>query len=146
MFGQKNKETSSSSVSTSSRSTDSAQIKTLISEGCRFEGNLFSPSNTRIDGYVTGNLTGENGLIIGDKGSIVGDISAIEAVIYGTVRGNIKAHKLEIKGTGKVLGDVVVDHIIMEYGSRFNGNLKMNEPKEDLSKAAFDLPEEEKKD
>lgn len=143
MFGQKNKEISSS-ISTSSRSSDSTQIKTLISEGCRFEGNLFSPSNTRIDGYVTGNLTGENGLIIGDKGSIVGDISAIEAVIYGTVRGNIKAHKLEIKGTGKVLGDVVVDHIIMEYGSHFNGNLKMNEPKEDLSKAAFDLPEEKK--
>jgi len=144
MFGQKSKDSSSSINMPSSRSAESAQIKTLISEGCRFEGNLFSPSNTRIDGYVTGNLSGENGLIIGEKGNIVGDVSAIEAVIYGTVRGNIKAHKLEIKGTGKVLGDVVVDHIIMEYGSHFNGNLKMNEPKEDLSKAAFDLPEEKK--
>lgn len=144
MFGQKSKETSSSSISSPSRSTESSQIKTLISEGCRFEGNLFSPSNTRIDGYVTGNLSGENGLIIGEKGSIVGDISAIEAVIYGTVRGNIKAHKLEIKGTGKVLGDVVVDHIMMEYGSHFNGNLKMNEPKEDINNATFDLPEEKK--
>jgi len=145
MFGQKSKDSSSSVSMPSSRSAESQQIKTLISEGCRFEGNLFSPSNTRIDGYVTGNLSGENGLIIGEKGSIVGDVSAIEAVIYGTVRGNIKAHKLEIKGTGKILGDVIVDHIIMEYGSRFNGNLKMNEPKEDLSKEAFELPEEEKK-
>jgi cytoskeletal protein CcmA (bactofilin family) len=144
MFGQKSKDTASSNFSSPSRSTESSQIKTLISEGCRFEGNLFSPSNTRIDGYVTGNLSGENGLIIGEKGNIVGDVSAIEAVIYGTVRGNIKAHKLEIKGTGKILGDVVVDHIVMEYGSHFNGNLKMNEPKEDLSKAAFDLPEEKK--
>ncbi len=141
MFGQKNKETSSSSISMTSKS-EQTQIKTLISEGCRFEGNLYSPANTRIDGYVTGNLTGENGLIIGDKGSIVGDISAIEAVIYGMVRGNIKAHKLEIKGTGKVLGDVVVDHIVMEYGSRFNGNLKMNEPHEEPKKDAFELPEE----
>ena len=141
MFGQKNKETSSSSISMTSKS-EQTQIKTLISEGCRFEGNLYSPANTRIDGYVTGNLTGENGLIIGDKGSIVGDISAIEAVIYGMVRGNIKAHKLEIKGTGKVLGDVVVDHIVMEYGSRFNGNLKMNEPREEPKKDAFELPEE----
>lgn len=140
MFGQKNKETSSSIGMTSK--SEQTQIKTLISEGCRFEGNLYSPANTRIDGYVTGNLTGENGLIIGDKGSIVGDISAIEAVIYGMVRGNIKAHKLEIKGTGKVLGDVVVDHIVMEYGSRFNGNLKMNEPHEEIKKDAFDLPEE----
>ncbi len=139
MFGQKNKDTSSIGMTTKS---EQVQIKTLISEGCRFEGNLFSPANARIDGFVTGNITGENGLIIGEKGSIVGDISAIEAVIYGMVRGNIKAHKLEIKGTGKVLGDVVVDHIVMEYGSRFNGNLKMNEPREELNKDAFDLPEE----
>jgi cytoskeletal protein CcmA (bactofilin family) len=142
MFGQKNKETSSS-IGMNSKS-EQTQIKTLISEGCRFEGNLFSPSNTRIDGYVTGNLSGENGLIIGEKGSIVGDISAIEAVIYGMVRGNIKAHKLEIKGTGKILGDVIVDHIVMEYGSHFNGNLKMNEPREESKKDAFDLPEEKK--
>jgi cytoskeletal protein CcmA (bactofilin family) len=143
MFGQKNKESSINSMPNKSEST---QIKTLISEGCRFEGNLFSPSNTRIDGYVTGNLTGENGLIIGEKGSIVGDISAIEAVIYGMVRGNIKAHKLEIKGTGKILGDVIVDHIVMEYGSHFNGNLKMNEPREEIKKDAFDLPEEKKEE
>ena len=143
MFGQKTKD-SSTSINLPTRSAESSQIKTLISEGCRFEGNLFSPANTRIDGFVTGNLSGENGLIIGEKGNIVGDVSAIEAVIYGTVRGNIKAHKLEIKGTGKVLGDVVVDHIVMEYGSHFNGNLKMNEPKDELSKAAFDLPEEKK--
>jgi cytoskeletal protein CcmA (bactofilin family) len=140
MFGQKNKDTSSSTGMTTK--SEQTQIKTLISEGCRFEGNLYSPANTRIDGYVTGNLTGENGLIIGEKGSIVGDISAIETVIYGMVRGNIKAHKLEVKGTGKILGDVVVDHIVMEYGSHFNGNLKMNEPREEAKKDAFDLPEE----
>jgi cytoskeletal protein CcmA (bactofilin family) len=139
MFGQKTKDNNISSMPTKS---EQSPIKTLISEGCRFEGNLYSPSNTRIDGYVTGNLTGENGLVIGEKGSIVGDISAIEAVIYGMVRGNIKAHKLEIKGTGKILGDCVVDHIVMEYGSHFNGNLKMNEPREDIKKEAFELPEE----
>lgn len=141
MFGQKNKEeTSYSSVMPTTKS-DNRAITTLISEGCRFEGNLFSPSNTRIDGIVTGNLTGENGLVIGEKGSIVGDISAIEATIYGMVRGNIKAHKLEIKKTGKILGDVIVDHIVMEYGAHFNGNLKMNEPREDINKESFELPE-----
>jgi hypothetical protein len=30
----------------------------------------------------------------------------------------------------------------MEYGSHFNGNLKMNEPREETKKDAFDLPEE----
>ena len=93
MFGQKNKEDTSYSAPIIPKS-DSGQIKTLISEGCKFEGNLFSPSNVRIDGIVTGNLTGENVLIIGEKGIIKGDIISVEATIYGHVTGNIKAHKL----------------------------------------------------
>ena len=48
----------------------SEQIRTLISEGCKFEGNLFSPSSTRIDGIITGDLTGEKSIIIGDKGYV----------------------------------------------------------------------------
>lgn len=138
MFGQKKEETTFT-TSHSSKS-DSNQINTLISEGCKFEGNLFSPSNARIDGIVTGNLTGENVLLIGQKGIIKGDIIAVEATIFGHVTGNIKAHRLEIKGTGKVYGDAEVEHIIIEDGAKFNGKLIMKEKLEDEKEGAFDLP------
>jgi cytoskeletal protein CcmA (bactofilin family) len=141
MFGQKKEELP---YSADLNRPESNQIKTLISEGCKFEGNLFSPSNTRIDGIVTGNLSGENGLIIGEKGVIKGDLQSIDATIYGHVAGNIKAHKLEIKGTGRVFGDAEVEHIVIEYGAKFNGKLIMKEKLEEENKNAFDLPEKSK--
>jgi len=139
MFGKKEQEKENESASFTTKPTQN-QIRTLISEGCKFEGNLFSPAYTRIDGIVRGNLTGESGLIIGDKGIIEGDVTSIEVVIYGDVKGNIKAHKLEIKKGGKVHGDVVIDHLVMDYGAKFVGHCKMNDSG-DASSEAYELPD-----
>ena len=126
MFGQKTKET----FPTTSSSKADNQIKTLISQGCKFEGDLFSPDSTRIDGNVIGHLRGDSSLIIGEKGVIDGDISSVEVVIYGTVNGNVKAHKLEMKRGGNVAGDITIDELIMEVGSKFNGQCKMQDTTE----------------
>lgn len=127
MFGQKTKETF---PTTSSSKTDDTQIKTLISQGCKFEGDLFSPDYTRIDGNIIGHLRGDSGLIIGEKGVIDGDVSSVEVVVYGRVNGNIKAHKLELKNGGIVTGDITIDELILELGSKFNGQCKMQESTE----------------
>ena len=143
MFGKKEQE-SPIEVSIPSRSAGNNQIRTLISEGCKFEGNLFSPGSTRIDGIVKGNLAGESGLIIGDKGTIEGDIHSIEVTIYGFVKGNVKADKLEVKKGGKIYGDISINQLAMEPGAVFIGHCKMNEPTS-AKNDAFDLPKEEKK-
>ena len=126
MFGQKTKET----FPTISSSKADNQIKTLISEGCKFEGDLFSPDSTRIDGNVIGHLRGDSSLIIGEKGVIDGDVSAVEVTVYGSLKGNVKAHKLELKNGGNVTGDVTIDELIIEVGSKFNGQCKMQESTE----------------
>lgn len=144
MFGSKQQKTSDTTTFIS-KSEDS-QIKTLISEGCRFDGNLFSPTNTKIEGLVNGNLNGERGLIIGKKGSVNGDVSGIEVVVYGTVKGNIRAHSIEIKSTGIVQGDIETDSLIIEQGGKLNGGVKMKETQvesvQPTNSEAFDLPEE----
>lgn len=135
MFGNKPKEPAyrensyNEEVRTPVRSSSPSQDKvlTLISEGCKFEGNLSSPSTTKIDGHVVGNLRGESGIIIGEKGIVEGNVNAVDIVIHGTVKGNIKAHKLEIKKSGSLDGDLVVEELVTESGSRFNGNSKMGD-------------------
>ncbi len=145
MFGKKEQE-KPMEVSSPSRSTASSnQIRTLISEGCKFDGNLFSPGSTRIDGTVKGNLAGESGLIIGDKGTIEGDIHSIEVTIYGLVKGNVKADKLEVKKGGKIYGDISINQLAMEPGAVFIGHCKMNEPAA-VKNEAFDLPKDVKKE
>lgn len=144
MFGSKQQKTSDTTPLIS-KSEDS-QIKTLISEGCRFDGNLFSPTNTKIEGLVNGNLNGERGLIIGKKGSVNGDVNGIEVVVYGTIKGNIRAHNVEIKSTGTVQGDIETDSLVIEQGGKLNGGVKMREPQTESVQSpdseAFTLPEE----
>lgn len=135
MFGNKSKDTSARESSYQEevrqpvRNTTPAQDKilTLISEGCKFEGNLSSPSTTKIDGHVVGNLRGESGIIIGEKGIVEGNVNAVDVTIYGTVKGNIKAHKLELRRSGSLDGDITVEELVTESGSRFNGNSKMGD-------------------
>jgi cytoskeletal protein CcmA (bactofilin family) len=43
------------------------------------------------------------------------------------VKGNIKGHKLEIKRTGALDGDIIVEELATETGSKFNGNCKMGD-------------------
>jgi predicted acyltransferase (DUF342 family) len=100
MFGNKSKEPSyTEEVKTPVRTSAPQQEKvlTLISDGCKFEGNLSSPSTTKIDGHIVGNLRGESGIIIGEKGIVEGNINAVDITISGTVKGNIKAHRLSLE-------------------------------------------------
>ncbi|MBK8552439.1 MAG: polymer-forming cytoskeletal protein [Ignavibacteria bacterium] len=130
MFGNKSKETTySDEVRTPPKSFNSPQEKvlTLISEGCKFEGNLSSPSTTKIDGHVVGNLRGESGIIIGEKGVVEGNVNAVDVIIYGNVKGNVKAHKLELKRSGSLEGDIVIEELATETGSKFNGTVKMGD-------------------
>ncbi|MEP7146692.1 MAG: polymer-forming cytoskeletal protein [bacterium] len=133
MFGNKTKESSYKDNSYNEEraplrsSGQQEKILTLISDGCKFEGNLSSPSTTKIDGHVVGNLRGESGMIIGEKGIVEGNVNAVDVIISGTVKGNIKAHRLEIKRTGSLDGDIVIEELVTESGSKFNGNSKMGE-------------------
>jgi cytoskeletal protein CcmA (bactofilin family) len=107
--------------------SSSKDIKTLIGEGCKVEGNFYIPTFTRIDGTVKGDLTGESGIIIGIQGRVIGNICASEVAIYGIVDGNIEAQKLELKKGSAINGDISVTHLITELGSMFNGRCSMNE-------------------
>jgi cytoskeletal protein CcmA (bactofilin family) len=110
-------------------SSGKSEITTLLSEGCRFEGNMFAPSNTRVDGDVKGNINGQSLLVIGDKGIIHGDLNAVDVVIYGQVNGNIKSHKLELKKGCKLNGDIFVEVLVTEAGVIFNGKCNMEAKK-----------------
>lgn len=101
-------------------------ISTLISEGCVFEGNLRAPANVRIDGQVLGDATIDEGLILGEKGVIRGSIISEELIVYGVVHGHVNTHSLEIRGTGRITGDIKTQVLQVEPGGSHNGRLSMS--------------------
>jgi len=104
---------------------DLQAISTLISEGCVLTGNLNAPTVVRIDGQVNGDVQIGEGLILGEQGLITGNVATKEMVVYGTVHGNLAVESLEIKGTGKVTGDIATVTLLVEAGGIYNGHLTM---------------------
>ena len=105
---------------------DQQVISTLISEGCLLDGNLKAPAYVRIEGQITGDVTIDEGLILGEKGVINGNVVTKEMIVYGTVQGNINAHSLEIRGTGRITGDIKTQVLQVEPGGTHNGKLSMS--------------------
>ena len=102
----------------------------IISENFEIEGTIKAKSFVRIDGIVHGDVFVEEGLIMGEKGIINGDISTKEAIIFGTLNGNVKVDSLEIKSTGKVIGEISTQLIQMDPGAKYNGKITMVEEKD----------------
>lgn len=127
MFGSKEKSPNMPEVSAPvpNKSASSKDIKTLIGEGCKVEGNFFIPTATRIDGIIKGDLTGDSGIVIGNAGRIVGSVCAAEVIVFGIVEGNIETHRLELKKGSRVNGDMTVANLITEQGANFNGRCIM---------------------
>ena len=105
---------------------DQQVISTMISAGCVFDGNLKAPAYVRIEGQINGDVTIDEGLILGEKGAIKGNIVTKEMIVYGTVNGNINAHSLEIRSTGRITGDVKTQVLQVETGGTHNGKLAMS--------------------
>lgn len=126
MFGSKEKpRETDSAVPAPNKSANSKDIKTLIGEGCKVEGNFFIPTATRIDGIIKGDLTGDSGIVIGHVGKIEGSVCSSEVIVYGTVEGNIETNRLELKKGSRVNGDITVNNLITEQGCSFNGKCIM---------------------
>jgi cytoskeletal protein CcmA (bactofilin family) len=101
------------------------EISTIIGEGFTFTGELQGSSAIRIEGKIIGNVNVDGGIVLGEKGIIEGNIITRSAVIYGSIKGNIKTTQLEIKKSGYVNGDITTDTLEIELGARYNGKLNM---------------------
>ena len=104
--------------------------ETIVSSGLRIEGELRSSGNIRIDGTVNGKVQTSQDLVIGQGAQIEADLIAQNALIAGTVKGNVTIkNSLSIAETGKILGNVVCARISIREGGYFAGNCQMREIK-----------------
>ncbi len=66
---------------------------TVIAEGVKVEGKIFSPGSVRGDGKVKGEVSATSDIVIGKEGHIDADINTKDAVIAGSFKGNMKASR-----------------------------------------------------
>jgi cytoskeletal protein CcmA (bactofilin family) len=134
MFGNKEKSSETETSTITNKSASSKDIKTLIGEGCKVEGNFFIPTATRIDGTIKGDLTGDSGVVIGVHGKVEGNVCASEVIVYGEIQGNVETDRIELKKGSSINGDISTNHLITENGAMFNGKcaMKAEQPKQQI--------------
>ena len=105
------------------REEEMAEVKSILAEGLKIEGNIFSEGKIRIDGTVEGDVNGDF-VIFGQRAAVKGNVKAKTVVAMGTVEGNVEAEKLEVKSTAKVRGDLTVKELSVEPGASLDGRVK----------------------
>ena len=106
------------------------EITAIIEEGCKFEGNLSFNGVARIAGYINGSVFSNDTLIISEGAIISADINANIIIIFGSVKGNIKASsRVEIRSPARFEGTIATPSLVVEEGVIFHGTTKMRDKK-----------------
>ena len=101
------------------------ELEAFFGKGIHFEGDLKFEGTLRIDGFFEGEIEGGT-LIVGADGVIHSDISVSHIVVYGEVRGNIRADKrIDIDALGKVYGNIEAPSIVIHDGALLEGTCRM---------------------
>lgn len=98
------------------------EYEVLISQNTVINGNINIKGFTRIDGTVDGTIAVDSDLFIGETGNIKASIYAQNAVIAGTINGNIACKgRLELMSKAKVMGNIKCGVLVIAEGAIFRG-------------------------
>ena len=92
------------------------------------KGEISGNEDLHIDGSVEGLVQlDERKLTVGASAKVTADVVAREVVVYGSVKGNLRARdRIEIKKDGSVVGDLTTARIMIEDGAYFKGSIEID--------------------
>ena len=125
---------------TTSATTDRGSAR--LGASLHVKGEITGNEDLHIDGSVEGLVQLEDRkLTVGASAKLTADVVAREVVVYGTVKGNLRARdRIEIKKDGSVVGDLTTARIMIEDGAYFKGSIEIdrtNSKETDLDRPAY---------
>ena len=92
------------------------------------KGEITGNEDLLIDGSVEGLVKlDDRKLTVGASAKVTADVIAREVVVYGNVKGNLRARdRIEIKKDGSVVGDLTTARISIEDGAYFKGSIEID--------------------
>jgi cytoskeletal protein CcmA (bactofilin family) len=98
-----------------------------IGKGSRIVGTLRFEGSVRIYGEVEGEIIAVDAVIVRRGGRVTGDVRASRVVIEGDATADVRADRVEIGPTGRLLGNVVAPRLVIHEGAIFDGSCAMAE-------------------
>lgn len=108
-----------------------SKLSSLVAEDVEIVGDLSFAGGIRIDGRIKGNVIAPavDGqpralLVLSEKGRIEGRVNCGDAVINGSVVGDLEVeHFLELQSNARVSGTIRYQHLRMDVGAEVRGQL-----------------------
>jgi cytoskeletal protein CcmA (bactofilin family) len=104
------------------------RITSVLSSGISCKGELRGAGGVRIEGAFEGDIALRGMLVVSESGRVTcKELRANTVIVAGAVRGDITAEKVEIRGSGRVWGNVVTVSLSTEEGAFLRGHIQMEE-------------------
>jgi len=118
------------------------QVETVIGPTSNFKGTVQNDGGLRVDGIFEGLVETGGNFIIAEEAKVIADIVAYNVSVAGSVKGNIKANRVEVLSTGRVWGNITVKSFLVDEGGFVRGEIIMEgaEFKPPLTKAPQPAP------
>ena len=99
-----------------------------LGSSLRIKGDITGTEDLVIDGSVDGLIElDERKLTVGTTAKLNADINAHDVVVYGYVKGNVRAKgRIEIRKDGSVIGNLTTAQIMIEDGADFKGSIEID--------------------
>lgn len=101
---------------------DAAESTTVLGAGTQFEGLLTFRGRARVDGELTGEISGHGLLVLGAGARARARVVVDELVVAGEIEGDVSARRrIELLATGCIRGDVETPRLAIAEGGRLLG-------------------------
>jgi cytoskeletal protein CcmA (bactofilin family) len=110
-------------------SIDVSRMSSLIATGVEIAGDVIVTDGVRVDGRVVGNVLSKPDsrglLVLSEKGCIQGNVQVHDAVVNGTICGDIEVENfIELQANARVEGAIRYRTLQMACGARVAGSME----------------------
>ena len=104
-----------------------AAISTLIAAGTTIRGDVHFAGGLHLEGVIEGSIAADGTdsvLTLSENGRVSGEVRVSNAIVNGTVHGDIFAdERLELAGNARIDGNVYYKVLEMAAGAQVNGKM-----------------------
>ncbi len=102
------------------------EFDTVLGADATFKGDLSFESAAKVLGRFEGSIKAKGRVYVADGSTCKATLIAKEIAVEGLVDGNVEADdRVELKPTGKILGDVVAKRMTMADGATLDGHVRI---------------------
>jgi cytoskeletal protein CcmA (bactofilin family) len=123
------------------------RVTSVLGPDMTWKGELSGEGGVRVEGAFEGSMNIDGMVVVDRKGRVTSEsIQARSVIISGAVRSDIKAERVEIRGTGRVWGNVIAKSFSTEEGAYLRGKIEMEEEEAAEENTADEKSGEEKEE